>query len=70
MNSSGVIGAVSRSVLAARQVAGVDLMMQAVADGAVADLVVILQADDEPVHRHARRIGAAAHRPCARSAGR
>ena len=49
MKSSGVIGAVSRTTLAARQASAGDAGVQPVADRAVADLVVVLKADDEAI---------------------
>jgi hypothetical protein len=42
MKSRGVSGAQSSSAVAARYAAGIDLVAQALAEGAVADLVVIL----------------------------
>ena len=59
MNSSGVIGAVSRTHAGRPPRRRRRRVVQAVADRAVADLVVVLEAHDELLHRDARRIGAA-----------
>ena len=55
MNSSGICGHSSSSACAARSASAVRQRGQPVADRAVADLVVVLQADDEGGGRQARR---------------
>ena len=53
---SGVIGAVSRMVGRCTPGGRIDPVMQTIAGRAIADLIVILQADDEPMQRKVRRI--------------
>ena len=64
MKSSGVYGASSSSALMARNAARLDTSCaQPLAEGAVADLVVVLDAVDEALRRQARSDGVPRARP-------